>query len=58
MAVEILRRHFGVELTGAEAGRVAYDVHVRRVFLRAGLVERDTPADVAAAARALADSRC
>ena len=51
MAVEILTRHFGVRLAGAEEGTVAYDVHVRRVFLRAGLVERDTPADVAAAAR-------
>jgi endonuclease III len=51
MAVEILTRHFGVRLAGADEGTVAYDVHVRRVFLRAGLVERDTPADVAAAAR-------
>ncbi len=51
MAVEILTRHFGVELTGAESGTVAYDVHVRRVFLRSGLVVADTPEAVAAAAR-------
>jgi uncharacterized HhH-GPD family protein len=43
MAVEILRRHFGVEMTGPEGGTVAYDVHVRRVFLRAGLAASDTP---------------
>jgi endonuclease-3 len=42
MAVEILTRHFGVELEGRECGQVAYDVQVRRVFLRSGLVERDS----------------
>jgi uncharacterized HhH-GPD family protein len=52
MAVEILTRHFGVALTGAQDGTVAYDVHVRRVFLRSGLVESDTPEEVAVAARA------
>lgn len=50
MAVEILTRHFGVPLIGRECGQVAYDVHVRRVFLRTGLVDRDTPEEVAAAA--------
>lgn len=50
MASEILLRHFGVELTGVECGSVAYDVHVRRVFLRTGLVDEDTPEAVAAAA--------
>jgi uncharacterized HhH-GPD family protein len=42
MAVQILTRHFGVELTGRESGQVAYDVQVRRVFLRTGLAEADT----------------
>jgi len=42
MAVEILVRHFGVELEGRECGQVAYDVHVRRVFLRSGLVDEDS----------------
>ncbi|HSK47375.1 MAG TPA: hypothetical protein VLA05_05135 [Coriobacteriia bacterium] len=42
MATEILTRHFGVQLEGRECGQVAYDVHVRRVFLRAGLVDVDT----------------
>lgn len=51
MAVEILMRHFGVRLEGAEHGSVAYDVHVRRVFLRAGLVDEDTPAAIRDAAR-------
>ncbi|MBN1193052.1 MAG: hypothetical protein JXA36_05130 [Coriobacteriia bacterium] len=51
MAVEILMRHFGVQLEGAECGSVAYDVHVRRVFLRTGMVDRDTPQAVREAAR-------
>lgn len=51
MAVEILMRHFAVPLEGAECGSVAYDVHVRRVFLRAGLVSEDTPEAIAEAAR-------
>ena len=50
MAVEILMRHFGVALEGADCGTVAYDVQVRRVFLRAGLVTEDTPAAIRAAA--------
>ena len=50
MAVEILSRHFGVEVRGLECGSVAYDVQVRRVFLRTGLVDRDTPGDIARAA--------
>ena len=41
MAVELLTRHFGVQLEGRECGQVAYDVQVRRVFLRSGLVDRD-----------------
>jgi uncharacterized HhH-GPD family protein len=52
MAVEILTRHFGVDLIGRECGQVAYDVQVRRVFLRSGLVVEDTPAAIAAAAAA------
>lgn len=50
MAVELLMRDFGVPLEGAQCGTVAYDVHIRRVFLRSGLVERDTPDAVEAAA--------
>lgn len=50
MAAEILRRHFKVPLVGCEASGVAYDVHVRRVFLRTGLARADTPAEIDAAA--------
>lgn len=42
MACELLARHFRVELAGREGGQVAYDVHVRRVFLRSGLAEQDS----------------
>ena len=51
MAVEILMRHFGVGLAGRECGNVAYDVQVRRVFLRTGLAAEDTPESLRAAAR-------
>ncbi|MHB8965528.1 MAG: hypothetical protein ACYC52_06110 [Coriobacteriia bacterium] len=50
MAVELLVRQLGVPLDGMECGTVAYDVHVRRVFLRSGLVDRDTPDEVRRAA--------
>jgi uncharacterized HhH-GPD family protein len=50
MAVELLTRRLGVPLDAQECGTVAYDVHVRRVFLRAGLVSEDSRAAVAAAA--------
>ncbi|MDR3686147.1 MAG: hypothetical protein P4L93_04215 [Coriobacteriia bacterium] len=52
MAVEILTRHFGVDLTGRECGQVAYDVQVRRVFLRSGLVDVDSREAIEAAAAA------
>lgn len=42
MATEILSRHMGVGLVGRQEGQVAYDVQVRRVFLRAGLVDEDS----------------
>lgn len=53
MAVEILMRHFGVALVGAEHGSVAYDVHVRRVFLRTGLADVDSPEAIRDAARSV-----
>lgn len=52
MAVQILTRHFGVPLEGLECGQVAYDVQVRRVFLRSGLAEEDSPEAIEAAASA------
>lgn len=51
MATEILVRHLGKRLTGLEDGCVAYDVHVRRVFLRTQLASADTPRAVMEAAR-------
>jgi len=57
MATEILLRHFGADLLGRECGQVAYDVQVRRVFLRSGLADEDTPEAIeAAAAEACPDS--
>ena len=57
MTTEILVRHFGARLMGRECGQVAYDVQVRRVFLRSGLADEDSPAAIeAAAARACPDS--
>jgi uncharacterized HhH-GPD family protein len=57
MAVEILSRHFGARFVGRECGQVAYDVHVRRVFLRTGLADEDSVIAVeSAAARACPDS--
>lgn len=50
MAAEILVRHFGVELRGREGGQVAFDVHVRRVFLRSGLVDADSREAIESAA--------
>ncbi|MCE5203642.1 MAG: hypothetical protein LLG24_05490 [Actinomycetia bacterium] len=50
MAAELLIRALGVPLSGIQSGTVAYDVHVRRVFLRSGLVDRDTPDAVRRAA--------
>jgi uncharacterized HhH-GPD family protein len=52
MAAEILVRHFGVELQGRECGQVAYDVHVRRVFLRSGISDEDSLEAIEAAAAA------
>lgn len=51
MATEILVRHLGKHLVGLEDGCVAYDVHVRRVFLRAGLASEDSLEAVREAAR-------
>jgi uncharacterized HhH-GPD family protein len=53
MATEILVRHFGVELGGREHGQVAYDVQVRRVFLRTGLATEDSIEAIEAAAASI-----
>ena len=57
MAVELLVSHFGIELEELSGSNVAYDVHVRRVFLRSGLVDRDDIGLVTAVARQLNPER-
>jgi len=41
MAVALLAFDFGVEIRQMQGSDIAYDVHVRRVFLRTGLAEYD-----------------
>lgn len=41
MATKILVRRMGVEVHNKEGIDVSYDIHVRRVFLRTGLVDED-----------------
>jgi endonuclease III len=57
MAVEILERHLRVPLTRLDGSDVAYDVHIRRVFLRAGLVDLDDRRAIVNAARRLHPER-
>ena len=53
----ILARDLGKPLRDMSGSDIAYDVHVRRVFLRTGLVERDDVNLMVAAARALNPDR-
>ena len=53
VAVEILLGKYRKPLAGISGTDVAYDVHVRRVFLRAGIVEHDEVEAVVNAARRL-----
>jgi uncharacterized HhH-GPD family protein len=57
MAVEILARDLGKPLQDLSGGDVAYDVHLRRVFLRTGLAEHDEVGHIVAVARALNPDR-
>jgi len=57
MAVEILERGLGVPVSALDGSDVAVDIHVRRVFLRAGLAERDDVAHMIEIARALHPER-
>ena len=41
MAVEGLVRNLGVEIRELQGSDIAYDIHVRRVFLRTGLAQWD-----------------
>ena len=57
MAVEILARDLRKPLRQLSGGDVAYDVHLRRVFLRTGLAQRDEVGHMVAVARALYPER-
>jgi uncharacterized HhH-GPD family protein len=57
MAVEILARDLGYPLRDLSGSDVAYDVHLRRVFLRTGLADHDAVGEMVAAARALYPAR-
>ncbi len=47
----LLVRDFGVTLNNLSCIDIAYDVHVRRIFLRMGLTEKDNIKDVTASAK-------
>jgi uncharacterized HhH-GPD family protein len=53
MAVMLLWRNCGVEIREMDGCDVAVDIHLRRVFLRSGLAERDDPRAMIEAAREL-----
>lgn len=53
MAVEILERQRGTVIRRLEGSDIAFDVHVRRVFLRTGIAERDDQQHMVEAARRL-----
>jgi endonuclease III len=57
MAVEILERDLGVRVSDLEGSDIAYDVHIRRVFLRTGLAQRDDVDHMVAVARRLHPER-
>lgn len=53
LAIQVLSRDFGVGIEDLGGADVAYDVHIRRVFLRTGLADRDDRAAIIGAARSL-----
>jgi uncharacterized HhH-GPD family protein len=57
VAAEILARDLGIPLRDMSGGDIAFDVHIRRVFLRTGLAERDDVNHMVAVARALNPDR-
>lgn len=57
MAVEILERDLGVPVRKLERTEIAYDVHIRRVFLCTRLAERDDRGHMIEVARQLHPAR-
>ncbi|GMU77258.1 MAG: hypothetical protein AMXMBFR46_00590 [Acidimicrobiia bacterium] len=57
MAVEILERDLGVSIADLSGSDVAFDIHLRRVFLRTGIADRDDMGHMVRAARSLHPER-
>jgi uncharacterized HhH-GPD family protein len=57
MAVEILERDLQIPIRSMEGSDIAFDIHVRRVFLRSGLAERDDMEHMVDVARQLYPER-
>lgn len=57
MAVEILERDLKVPIRDLTGSDVAFDVHLRRVFLRTGIAQHDDAGEMVAAAQALYPER-
>lgn len=57
MAVEILERDLGLPIREMSGSDIAYDVHIRRVFIRTGLAEVDDPDHMIAIARRIHPDR-
>jgi endonuclease III len=57
MAVEILERQRGAAISHLEGSDIAFDVHVRRVFLRTGIADQDDQRHMIERARALNPDR-
>lgn len=57
MAVAILERDLRVPIAHLSGNDIAYDIHIRRVFLRTGLVARDDRDEMIDIARALSPTQ-
>lgn len=57
MAVEILERDLGVSISDLSGSDVAFDIHLRRVFLRTGIADLDDMTHMVEAARTLHPER-
>jgi len=57
MAVEILERDLMVPLREMNGSDIAFDIHLRRVFLRTGIAQHDDVVEMVAAAQALNPGR-
>jgi uncharacterized HhH-GPD family protein len=57
MAVEMLARDLGVPIQELSGSDIAYDIHIRRVFLRTGIAERDDADHMVRIARRLHPKR-